>query len=312
MAVRPAKVGDSLLQHFTTKTFNQLIRSESQRARSHHVPPTPHQTVVRVVGNFSADVFSAVSISGPAYSPDGTEDSLENPYYQSVACAVTSTLDESWGVLQDYLADGQPARLMLLGVTWVKADIIDTDHTHVDVVDGALESTTAGKALILSSVGSVGQHLVLVLLGVGGSGVSTDLYRFTLTSGWTAGVASANIKDMDGTAVESSSVEDPDLLFSNLENGDDGLAIKQDDSYWVIAPDGGGSGGGSSLFRFSLTGAWTSGVANADITQMNGSVVESTTISDPEGIFASLGSGDTGLCLLQDSTYFAIQAGCPS
>lgn len=60
------------------------------------------------------------------------------------------------------------------------------------------------------------------------------LFRFALTSGWTSGSASATILAMDGTTIESSTVEDPEGIFSSLGNTDTGLAFKQDGTYYVI------------------------------------------------------------------------------
>lgn len=78
-----------------------------------------------------------------------------------------------------------------------------------------------------------------------GGGGGKTLFRFTLTSGWTSGSASADIKEIsDGTAVESSTVEDPLTIFSDgttgsLISGDDGLCLKQGGSYYAIqAPCG--------------------------------------------------------------------------
>lgn len=77
---------------------------------------------------------------------------------------------------------------------------------------------------------------------------------------------------------------------------------------WCLRIHGGGNG--VSLFRFTLTGSWTGGVANADIKTMAGSAVESASVSDPELIFASLVVGSVGLCFKQGDVYYAIQAPC--
>jgi len=71
-------------------------------------------------------------------------------------------------------------------------------------------------------------------------------------------------------------------------------------------------GGGVSLYRFTLNEDFVSGAADADILNMDGT---DTTIDadvlDPLGIFATIGNGDAGLCLLQNGSYYIIQAPCP-
>ena len=74
-----------------------------------------------------------------------------------------------------------------------------------------------------------------------------------------------------------------------------------------------GNGTGVTFWRFTLNEAWSSGVADADILEMDGT--DTTTdadVNDPLGIFADLGSGDAGICFLQGGAYWAIQAPCPA
>lgn len=71
--------------------------------------------------------------------------------------------------------------------------------------------------------------------------------------------------------------------------------------------------GSTSLYRFTLNASLASGTADADILEMDGT---DTTIDadvlDPLGIFASLTAvGSPGLCLLQNGSYYVIQAPCP-
>ena len=77
-----------------------------------------------------------------------------------------------------------------------------------------------------------------------------------------------------------------------------------------------GNGGGSSgavLYRFTLNANWSSGSADADILEMTGADTGiDADVKDPLGIFADLGNGDAGLCLLQGGSYYVIQAPCPT
>ena len=69
--------------------------------------------------------------------------------------------------------------------------------------------------------------------------------------------------------------------------------------------------GGTTLWRFALTADLSSGSAGATIKNIDGDTVTGTfTVRDPEGIFSTLESGDTGLALLVGDRYFVIQAGC--
>lgn len=71
--------------------------------------------------------------------------------------------------------------------------------------------------------------------------------------------------------------------------------------------------GGVTLYRFTLNASLASGTADADILNMDGTDTGlDEDVLDPLGIFASLTSvGDAGLCLLQNGTYYVIQAVCP-
>ncbi len=77
---------------------------------------------------------------------------------------------------------------------------------------------------------------------------------------------------------------------------------------------GGGSGGSATLYRFQLNANYNTGTTvGATIKTMGGTTVTSSgVLSDPEAIFFGLPSGSKGYCILQDGTYYAIQALCPA
>ena len=57
---------------------------------------------------------------------------------------------------------------------------------------------------------------------------------------------------------------------------------------------------------------FTSNTATANISEMSGtSAFTGVDLKDPEAVFDTLESGDTGLCVYQDGQWFAIQAPCP-
>lgn len=71
--------------------------------------------------------------------------------------------------------------------------------------------------------------------------------------------------------------------------------------------------GGITLWRFTLNEAWSSGAADADILEMDGTDTGTDAdVLDPLGIFSTLGNGDAGLCILQGGSYYVIQAPCPA
>lgn len=74
----------------------------------------------------------------------------------------------------------------------------------------------------------------------------------------------------------------------------------------------GGGGGGSTLYRFETTAAYTTGTSvTATIKTMAGTTFASgATLKDPEAIFIGLASGAKGYCIAQGGEYFAIQALC--
>ena len=71
-------------------------------------------------------------------------------------------------------------------------------------------------------------------------------------------------------------------------------------------------GGGSTLYRFETTAAYTTGTSvAATIKTMAGTTFASgATLKDPEAIFVGLASGAKGYCIAQGGEYFAIQALC--
>ena len=73
-----------------------------------------------------------------------------------------------------------------------------------------------------------------------------------------------------------------------------------------------GGGGGMQLYRFTLNASLASGTADADIIEMDGTDTGlDRNVLDPLGIFDTLGIGDAGICVLQNSNYYVIQAPCP-
>ena len=75
-------------------------------------------------------------------------------------------------------------------------------------------------------------------------------------------------------------------------------------------------GGGAILFAFELTGDMASNAGDAQIFAMNGaslgSQVDGDTVYDPVGIFASLTTGSTGICIKRGGLFYIYNANCPA
>ena len=70
--------------------------------------------------------------------------------------------------------------------------------------------------------------------------------------------------------------------------------------------------GSTSLFRFTLNASLSTGTADADILEMDGTDTGTDAdVLDPLGIFSSLTTGYPGLCIMQAGIYYVIQAPCP-
>src|SRR5690606_20271359 len=89
------------------------------------------------------------------------------------------------------------------------------------------------------------------------------------------------------------------------------LPLSGDVEFPEIRPRERRGGGGSRLVRFEMTGDWSSGEADADFFEMDGTSIGDDTLRDPEGIFDELEEGAKGLAMFQGGEYFIIQAKCP-
>ena len=65
------------------------------------------------------------------------------------------------------------------------------------------------------------------------------------------------------------------------------------------------------LYRFTLTSAFSSGLASAVLKYMDGrTAVDAIELEDVLGAFDGMLSGDNGLCLAQGGKFYVIQAAC--
>lgn len=162
--IPPVKAGDSIKRALTARTFNQIIRPQKTRPRpaivkKQHIPVT-----VKGVG---VDVarYRPVNIVGPVLTNE-EDGELFNEYYDYPMCTVTTTLtNKGWGVTQAPINIRSPGEVVLLGLTWVYADVTDLEHPCLKVEDGLLVSGETGKATIITYPAAVGEGYCLVLLG---------------------------------------------------------------------------------------------------------------------------------------------------
>lgn len=62
-----------------------------------------------------------------------------------------------------------------------------------------------------------------------------SLVRFQITgTEWVSNKIAATMRNMDGATIESSDLEDPEIIFSALGENDTGLAIRQQSRYFII------------------------------------------------------------------------------
>jgi hypothetical protein len=127
-----------------------------------------------------------------------------------------------------------------------------------------------------------------------------------------SGEFSAVTMDADGNlATSQRTVTGWVLPDGEIASGDYALLVRDFRKGRWVAMTGGG-GGGVTLYRFSLNEDLADGSAGADILNMDGTPATTDTILDPEGIFSTLETDATGLCLLQGGFYYVIQANCPA
>lgn len=118
----------------------------------------------------------------------------------------------------------------------------------------------------------------------------------------------------DGTALTAGASWQPVASSWEITTGGDILiAIGSDNIGTDIVRVLFNGSGSSKFYRFTLNEPWTSGVADADILEMDGTdTAIDDDVNDPLGIFDDMTTGDEGICFKQGGIYYAIQADCGS
>ena len=166
--MRSPKPGDNITDFFTTRFYNEL-RKRNSSGQNQSQLPRPH-VPVGVMGSSSTAIgmYEPVVVSGPMLSnPDPGE--LEyNPYYEFPACSVSASglTDVRLAVTQGIINTSQPAMCLVLGLTWVKAEVTDLAHPWLTIKNGALKSDESkGRAYIIIPPPETGVGYCFVQLG---------------------------------------------------------------------------------------------------------------------------------------------------
>lgn len=166
--MRPARPGDNIGDFFTTRVFNRLVKGTTLSAskpnqRPVHIPTT-------IIGNPTTDIpiYHPVGIDGPALTNSKPNDVEDNEYYNFPTCNVATTFtDHNWAVAQTYLRADQPGLCVVMGLTWVYADITDLEHRWLKASGtGLVSSEYKGKARIITPPQSTGLGYCLAYLGM--------------------------------------------------------------------------------------------------------------------------------------------------
>lgn len=149
--------------------------------------------------------------------------------------ADTADPDETPVILQEPIADGLVGVGRIFGVTLAKiatASATSLRSATPNASNHNLDAGVSGPIGILSSPSASAASLRPVLLGATPGPL---LYRFTLNESWSSNAADADIFEMDGTDTTiDADVLDPLSIFGSLDNGDAGLCVLQNGSYYVI------------------------------------------------------------------------------
>lgn len=164
---KPVKAGDKIRDAITASWFNEQNkrRNPAPQPFSGDLPENAIKVPCHADTGIDLGRFEAANIVGPAIPyEDFDGDAVQ---YSTAAVKVNDTLvTERWGIVQGPCLPDNPSWLVVAGITWAIFDYTEGDN-YVDVVDGVLESTSSGRALILSppeSAGKPGLILIQVTL----------------------------------------------------------------------------------------------------------------------------------------------------
>jgi hypothetical protein len=166
--MRPARPGDRIDEFLTTKVFNELIKSLG-------ITPTPGMKLgphvpTTFMGHASApiEMYAPVGITGVVIPNPDDGELAYNAYYQYPNCNISTSFDNyNLAVVQNTCDVNTPSLCVILGLTWVKANVTDLTHKWLSSNGSSLVSNESkGKAYILIPPESTGVGYCLVWLGM--------------------------------------------------------------------------------------------------------------------------------------------------
>lgn len=185
--MRPAKPGDPIEQHLTTRVFNSLVKKQGMKPND--LTKLKPLVPVTFMGHSTSTIgmYEPVKVIGPML-PNPDLNVLEyNEYYRYPQCVISKSIDNfRWAVTQAPIGDGTPGLCIVQGLTWVKANVSNLAHNWLTVdTDGeSLKSSEAkGKALIITPPEETGVGYCLVLLGIMPTATQTFITQIRVAAG---------------------------------------------------------------------------------------------------------------------------------
>lgn len=190
--MRASRPGQKLQEVYTSKLHNELVRA-SRKLPTPGKPPLGPEVNPIVVKAFSSSItkerFEAVNITGPALDIDNNDDT--DPAFGFINVLVDAEpTDENFGILQGPLTDVTTPKLVLVGLTWAKFELLNTNDTHVQLVSNTLKSSTSGPARIIRKPEGTAPVTGLGLILISGTG-NASAKMYVLLEDMTAGHGSS-------------------------------------------------------------------------------------------------------------------------
>lgn len=137
-------------------------------------------------------------------------------------------------ILQEPIANNRIGRAAIAGLTLAKVATASSTSHLSGTPNASGHNLTPGQdgpSQLLASPSTSAATLRPVLLGLRNNNA---LFRFALTATLSGSSAAATIKTMAGSTVETSTVSDPESIFTGLASGKSGLCYLQNGVYYII------------------------------------------------------------------------------
>lgn len=269
-----AKPGDPLLDLYTSAWYNKINKKpnlEDFRTKpSNSLEDLPIK--IQVIGDFDKEIFEPVVLEEP-YVIEAGETPDTSGQFTSVKCKVTEgnlfEPNHTWCVLQTPLGIDQEAIAVIQGLTWAKVNILDTDHTHVDLTFPVLQSSYAGKAELVYRPNAVGEAYCLINIG---TQVPEVMFTYEITELTDSSDVVADISIAFGSPFKTAVISDTLGILTDAEVGDTGWCyLGLYNTFYAVSTS---KDNEVTVATFELTGNLAKGrgqTANATITTTSSS-----------------------------------------